>query len=106
MCSGVVTGALKEVVMRRRTTLLIAAAVTGMAVTAASSATAAPAHPVRQPETSARYEVYDVRTSTQRNAIARTGAAIDDQEHAVLTVTATPDEVRALRALGFPVQPV
>jgi carboxypeptidase T len=91
--------------MRRRATTLVAAAtVIGLAVTTASSATPATAAP--RTESSAQYEVYDARTRTQRNQIAGTGAAIDDVEHAVVTVTATPSEVRALRALGFPVKPV
>jgi hypothetical protein len=97
--------------MRRRATALVAAAITGLAVTAASSttaqlATAQPATAVPNAETSAQYEVYDARTPALRNAIARTGAAIDDVEHAVVTVTATQTEVRALRALGFPVRKV
>jgi len=92
--------------MRRRATALVATATIGLALTAASSATAAPAAPPRPTETSTQYEVYDARTPAQRNAIARTGAAIDDVEHAVVTVTATQTEVRALRALGFPVEPV
>jgi hypothetical protein len=91
--------------MRRRVTVLVAAAVTGLVVTA-SSASAQPAVAVPSAETSAQYEVYDARTPALRNAIARTGAAIDDVEHAVVTVTATQTEVRALRALGFPVQKV
>jgi hypothetical protein len=94
--------------MKRRARLLVvtAAALTAMAVTAASAATAAPAQPARRAETFAQYEVYDARTSAQRSAIARTGASIDDVEHAVVTVTATPSEVAALRAQGWKVQPV
>ena len=90
--------------MRRRATVLVAgAAAIGLVLTAepAPSATAGP-----RAESSAQYEVYDARTLAQRNQIARTGAAIDDVEHAVVTVTATPSEVKALRALGFPVKPV
>jgi carboxypeptidase T len=92
--------------MRRRVTALVATATIGLVLTAASAATAAPAAPERRAETPTQYEVYDARTPAQRNAIARTGAAIDDVEHAVVTVTATQIEVRALRALGFPVRPV
>ncbi|GIE91673.1 carboxypeptidase T [Actinoplanes regularis] len=55
---------------------------------------------------SAAYEVYDVRTAAQRNAIARTGAAIDSVEHAVVQITATPAEVRRLQRQGFTVEPV
>ncbi|GAA2715064.1 carboxypeptidase T [Actinoplanes palleronii] len=51
------------------------------------------------------YEVYDVYTATQRNAIARSGAAIDGVEHAVVQITATPAEVRRLQRQGFTVEP-
>jgi carboxypeptidase T len=92
--------------MRRRATVLFAAAVAGLAVTAASSAAAGPATAKPRPDApSAQYEVYDARTAAQRNAIARTGAAIDDIEHSVVTVTATGTELTALRALGFTVKP-
>jgi carboxypeptidase T len=88
--------------MRRRVTVLAAAAV-GLALTATSAAQPATAEPGA--DTSAQYEVYDVRTAAQRDAIARTGAAIDDVEHVVVTVTATKSELKALRALGYTVKP-
>ncbi|GAB1644577.1 M14 family metallopeptidase [Krasilnikovia sp. MM14-A1259] len=98
--------------MRRRVATLAAAAI-GLALTAsAAPAQSAAAHPVTaEPgagasDQSAQYEVYDARTLAQRNTIARTGAAIDDVEHAVVTVTATRGEVQALRGLGFTVKPV
>ena len=90
--------------MRRRATVLVAAAAAiGLVLTAdpAPSATAGP-----RAESSARYEVYDARTRAQRNLIAGTGAAIEAVEHSIVTVTATQSEVKALRALGFPVKPV
>jgi carboxypeptidase T len=89
--------------MRRRATVLVAGAV-GLAMTGTSAAQPATAEPAA--DTSAQYEVYDARTPAQRNAIARTGAAIDDVEHAVVTVTATKSELTALRALGYTVKPV
>jgi carboxypeptidase T len=91
--------------MRRRVPLAIAAAALGLAVTASLAAAPASAEPSAE-TTSAQYEIYDVRTAAQRNAIARAGAAIDDVEHAVVTVTATGAEVRALRRQGFTVRPV
>ncbi|GAB1688824.1 M14 family metallopeptidase [Krasilnikovia sp. M28-CT-15] len=99
--------------MRRRVATLAAAAI-GLALTAsaapAQSAAARPvtAEPGAGPsvDSSAQYEVYDARTPAQRNAIARTGAAVDDVEHAVVTVTATRSEVQALRKLGYTVKPV
>src|SRR5690349_19833192 len=89
---------------RRRVTSLVAAAMAGIALIAASSA-APPAITATRADTSAQYEVYDVRTPAQRNAIASTGAAIDGTEHAIVEITATGSEVKALRALGFTVKP-
>ena len=92
---------------RRRVTGLVAAATAGLAMIAASAATAPAATAVpRAADTAAQYEVYDVRTWDQRNVIASTGAAIDGAEHAVVEITATGPEVKALRALGFTVKPV
>lgn len=89
--------------MRRRTTVAaFAVAVLGLTAAVAGPASA-------QPDVSAepaQYEVLDVRSAVQRNAIARTGVAIDGFEHAVVTVTATPAEVRKLQRQGFTVQPV
>ncbi len=89
--------------MRRRRTTAAALAVAvlgailaGMPADAAPTASAEPA----------QYEIHDVRQQGQRNVIARTGVAIDSVEHAVVTVTATPAEVRALQRQGFTVQPV
>jgi hypothetical protein len=90
--------------MRRRVTALVAAAVAAALVLTADPAPPATAGP--RAESSARYEVYDARTLAQRNLVAGTGAAIESVEHAVVTVTATQSEVKALRALGFPVRPV
>jgi carboxypeptidase T len=91
---------------RRRAIGLVAAATAGLAMIAASAvnAPAATAVPVTT-DTAAQYEVYDVRTLAQRNVIASTGAAIDGIEHAVVEITATGREVKALRALGFEVKP-
>jgi len=85
--------------MRRRFTATLAAAVVGAALLAAPPAGAEPG-----PDSSAQYEVFDVRTAAQRTLVARTGAAIDGAEHAVVTITATGAEVKAVRALGFRVE--
>jgi carboxypeptidase T len=91
---------------RRRVIGLVTAVTAGLAVIAASAATAPAATAVpRVADTAAQYEVYDVRTLAQRNVIASTGAAIDGMEHAVAEITATGREVKALRALGFKVEP-
>src|SRR6188768_4421159 len=67
---------------RRRITALVAAATAGLALIAASAATAPAATAVpRAADKAAQYEVYDVRTLAQRNVIASTGAAIDGVEH-------------------------
>ena len=87
--------------MRRRSFSVLAAV--ALCVTAAVSASA-PAG-AEQFDAAAEYEIYDVRTVTQRNVIARTGVAIDDVEHGVATVTATGAEVAKLKRLGFTVEP-
>jgi hypothetical protein len=91
---------------RRRVTGLVAAATAGLALIAAATTAAPPATAVARAETAGQYEVYDVRTLAQRNAIASTGAAIDGVQHAVVEITATGSEVRALRALGFTVRAI
>lgn len=83
----------------RNATVLIAALTAGVALAASAPVLAAPAAP--RPDVSVQYEIPDVRNLSQRNAIASTGAAIDNVEHGVVTVTATAAEIRALRALGF-----
>lgn len=88
--------------MRRRIPVMLAVLAAAASVVAAAPASAGPA----ADNGPAQYEVADVRTAAQRNAIVRTGAAIDDVEHSVATVTATTAEVRSLRRLGFTVQPV
>jgi hypothetical protein len=57
-------------------------------------------------EQSAQYTVGGVRTVVQRTQIARTGAAIDIAEHGQATITATPSEVKAIKALGYKLTPV
>ncbi|MBM2613949.1 zinc carboxypeptidase [Actinoplanes sp. LDG1-06] len=89
--------------MRRRRTAVAALTVAMLgALIAGVPADAAPTVSTEP----AQYEIYDVRNQGQRNQIARTGVAIDSVEHAVVTVTATPQEVRALQRQGFTVQPV
>ena len=89
--------------MRRRTPAVLAAVAVSAAVAlfASSPADADPSIAAVAP---ADYEVLDVRSPAQRNAIARTGVAINDIEHGIAHVTATNAEVRALRRAGFTVQ--
>ena len=49
------------------------------------------------------YRVENVRTATQRAAVARTGAAIVEVDHGSVTVTASRSDLRALRRAGFKV---
>jgi carboxypeptidase T len=85
--------------MRRRLSLTVAL-LAAIVVVMAGNAAAAP-EPVA--ETSGPYQVLQVRTLAQRDAIARTGVSIDGIEHGVADVSATPSEIAALRAMGFQV---
>jgi len=87
--------------MRRRFTAALAAALAGATLIAAAPADAEPGL-----DSSAQYEVFDVRTAAQRTLVGRTGAVIDSAEHAVVTVTATGAEVKSIKALGFRVEKV
>jgi carboxypeptidase T len=90
--------------MRRRAPLALATALLG-AVSLLAAPVPADAG-VPPDDQVVQYEVSDVRTQAGRTAVARTGAAIDDVDHAVLTVSATAGEVRALKRLGLTVEPV
>jgi hypothetical protein len=59
--------------------------------------------PAAQPRGSAEYFVSGTIDSHVRNAVAKTGAAINSVEHGALNVTATPAEVAKIRALGLTV---
>ena len=74
---------------------------TGPAATAHAADPAVTAHPADSAESSAQYAVQDAGTPAQRDQIARTGAVIDDVQRSVVTVTATPGEVRHLHAREF-----
>jgi hypothetical protein len=50
---------------------------------------------------SAEYFVDGVTTLKERNQVAATGAAINSFEHGALNITATAEEVAAIRALGM-----
>jgi carboxypeptidase T len=53
------------------------------------------------PNPAAQYQVFGPKTWDDANNVARTGAAVDFIEHGRLFVTATPEEVAAIRKLGF-----
>jgi carboxypeptidase T len=85
---------------RQTVALAIALALSGVAV---SPVTAAP-RPASDERVAGEYRVLGPRTFADRNAVARTGAAINFSEHGVLQVTATPTELDAIKALGFRVE--
>src|SRR5690242_13358930 len=83
----------------RRLSLFVALVAATLVVMAGNAA----AGPGSAAETAGAYQVLDVRTLAQRNAIAQTGVSIDGIEHGVADISATPTEVAALRRLGFQV---
>ncbi len=56
------------------------------------------------PRASAEYYVAGVDSTEIRNAVAATGAAINSFEHGALNITATPEEIRKIKALGLETQ--
>ena len=77
----------------RRALVLLVAALAALLVVTASPVQAKPEPAAAEPAAAAQYRVLGPRTFADRNAVARTGAAIDYIEHGVLHVTATADEV-------------
>jgi len=77
------------------------AAITAIALLAL----AGPAAATAQSPDVGMYDVGGVRTSLDRSAVAASGAAIVEVDHASLVVTASPSDLRALRALPYPVTP-
>ncbi|MEU7929791.1 M14 family zinc carboxypeptidase [Micromonospora sp. NPDC049801] len=88
--------------------VLVLAVVTGLGiVTVAAGPVAAKPTPDRTAESAAAgYRVLGPRTLADRNAVARTGAAIDYSEHGVLHVSATAAEAAAIGKLGFRLEPL
>ncbi|MBO4159826.1 zinc carboxypeptidase [Micromonospora sp. MMS20-R2-23] len=83
---------------RRRLALAVVA---GLGLTAVATGPVS-ARPAPEPEpAAAEYRVLGPRTLADRNAVARTGAAIDSAEHGVLYVSATRSEAAAITRLGF-----
>jgi carboxypeptidase T len=81
--------------------------VAGVMIALAMSVTNVPAtvaQPPVAPSESAEYRVENVKTVQQRSAIASTGAAVNSAEHGGLNITATPEEVRRIEAMGYRVQ--
>jgi len=78
--------------MRRLLLVLI-----GICLVATPAAAATPDASVRL------YDVAGVRTSLDRSAVAATGAAIVEADHASVVVTASPSDLRRLQRLRYPV---
>lgn len=73
----------------------------------ASGQPSAPSSPQAQqpgPDDPRPYVVRGVSTKEQRSAIARTGAAIEEEGGDYVLVRATPQEIRLIRRLGFVVE--
>ncbi|MFC3503793.1 M14 family metallopeptidase [Micromonospora krabiensis] len=90
--------------LRRALALAVAAGLAFVTVAAAPVS----ARPAPEPTgtASASYRVLGPRTLVDRNAVARTGAAIDYSEHGVLHVSATAAEAAAISRLGFRLEQV
>jgi carboxypeptidase T len=75
-----------------------------LAAIATAAVLAAPAAAPAATSPSKSYRV-DARTAIDRSAIASTGASIDEVDEGTVVVTATPQEVRKIRRLGYPCNP-
>ena len=80
----------------RRTLVTAAVGALFLSVLGTSGATAEPAHDL--------YEVRGAVTAQDRSEIAATGAALDHVGEDTLLVTAAPDDVEAISALGYDVE--
>ncbi|NLU80189.1 zinc carboxypeptidase [Micromonospora sp. HNM0581] len=90
----------RSIPVRRALALIIAAGL-GLLTIAAPPVSAEPA-PDRETQPAAvPYRVLGPKTLADRDAVARTGAAIDYSEHGVLHVSATRAEAAAITKLGF-----
>ncbi len=92
--------------MMSRVTRSVTGARAAIRMAIAAIALAAPISPAAAPaQTPAvgTYDVANVRTSLDRSAVAASGAAIIEVDHASVVVTASPSDLRALRALPYPV---
>ena len=83
----------------RHIAVLVTALAVGAAMVLNGPATGAPSG--QEDSASAQYRVSGPKTFADRNAVARTGAAIDYSEHGTLYITATRNEVAQIARLGF-----
>jgi carboxypeptidase T len=90
----------------RRAIVLAATLAAGLLLISSSPGSAQPDPGTKAAEVAAQYTVIGPRTFADRDAIARTGAAVDYIEHGKIYVSAIQSEVLAIRKLGFQVVPV
>lgn len=91
--------------MKRSRLSLVAGAFLAFATAlTVSNAPVTVAQPLEAPSESAEYRVDNVKTAQQRSEIASTGAAINGAEHSGLNITAIPEEVKQIEAMGYRVQ--
>ncbi|WBB93876.1 M14 family zinc carboxypeptidase [Verrucosispora sp. WMMC514] len=92
--------AFRSIPVRRALALIVAAGL-GLLTIAAPPVSAEPAPNRDEQPAAVPYRVLGPKTLADRNAVARTGAAIDYSEHGVLHVSATRAEAAAITRLGF-----
>ncbi|WP_329106442.1 M14 family metallopeptidase [Micromonospora sp. NBC_01699] len=91
---------------RRRTIALATTVAIGLFAVVSGPVSADPKPGAISAATSAEYRVLGPRTLEDRNAVGKTGAAINYSEHGILNITATAAEVKAITALGFTLEAV
>ncbi|HEV2780661.1 MAG TPA: zinc carboxypeptidase, partial [Actinophytocola sp.] len=89
--------------MNRQRFTVVAGAIVALAVVMSTGSATGDRPETTGARASAEYSVLGVKTAEQRSAIAATGAAINGPEDSRLMITATPDEVRRIQALGYTV---
>lgn len=85
--------------------LLVAVAASASILLLPMVGSATPTSTTSTTATSSDYVVIGVHTAAERSAIAGTGAAVSSLSHGELDITATPEEVAKIRALGYQVRP-
>src|SRR4051794_2059560 len=68
------------------------------------AAVALVATPVRASAVVARYEVYDLRSATQVDAVKGTGVTVDGVEHGVAEISGTPAQISSIKRQGLTVR--
>ncbi len=87
--------------MRHRRPSIVAGALAALTLVLSMTGTAASESAPAEPRGSAEYFVSGAIDTHVRNAVAKTGAVINSVEHGSLNVTATPQEVERIEALGL-----